>query len=100
MWAAYCRLAYHGGIGTNNYMESLNRVIKHYLAQRLDTRMDSLLDMWVEELEPAYARKYMLDNARSARCVGVPTLAVHGLANLQMHTVRKAHFQYTNLLTR
>jgi hypothetical protein len=65
-WARHYRLAYHGGIDTNNHMESLNRAIKSYLKQRLDTRLDSLLTMWVEEIEPRYARNYILDNARSS----------------------------------
>jgi len=66
-WAAHCRLAYHGGINTNNYMEAMNRVVKtKWLRHRPDHRLDSLLKMWVEEVVPYYAIEYARDNTRSS----------------------------------
>lgn len=59
MWAACYRLAYHGGINTNNHQESLNRVIKgKFLAKRSDQRMDSLLKMYWDDILPYYLSKY------------------------------------------
>ena len=69
-WADYHRMAYHGGINTNNYMESMNHVIKSkWLSHRVDQRLDTLIKMWADEVEPFYARGYIHDNIKSLRCV-------------------------------
>ena len=63
---------YHGGLNTNNYMESMNRVLKHkWLNDRSDQRMDSLLQIYVNQIEPYYMRTYMLDNANSKRYASI-----------------------------
>ena len=65
-WAKHCRLTYHGGIDTNNHMEAMNRALKtKWFKHRPDLRMDSLLEMWVEEVLPHYAIEYARENTQS-----------------------------------
>ena len=60
--------AYHGGINTNNHVESMNKVLKtKWLLDRVDHRLDSLIKMWVNVICPYYHDKYKLDNVTSAR---------------------------------
>lgn len=67
-WAACYRVVYHGGINTNNHQESMNKVIKTmFLKNRGDQRLDSLLKMFFNEINPYYARKYRMAHLISVR---------------------------------
>ncbi len=60
--------AYHGGIDTNNYMESMNRVFKKkWLNDRPDQRLDSLLHVYVFQITPYYYRMHVLAQMNSIR---------------------------------
>ena len=49
-------------------MESMNRVLKHkWLNDRVDTRLDSLLQVYMHQIEPYYWRVHVLDNINSIR---------------------------------
>jgi hypothetical protein len=59
---------FHGGIDTNNYMEAMNRVfMSKWLNGRIDQRLDSLLAIYVNQIEPYYWRTYVLQNLNSLR---------------------------------
>jgi acyl-homoserine lactone acylase PvdQ len=63
-----CMQAYHGGINTNNYLEAMNKVMKYkFLNARPDTRLDSLITMYLEQISGWYWRMYVLDQVASAR---------------------------------
>lgn len=72
MWAWYARQAFHGGINTNNYVESMNRVIKEkWLRQRSERklRLETLLRVVLNDILPNYRNNYMYSNINSDRCV-------------------------------
>jgi hypothetical protein len=59
---------YHGGIETNNYMETMNRVVKlKWLNNRVDQRLDPLIRDCVNKIEPYYHKVYMARNYAAAR---------------------------------
>ena len=59
---------YHGGINTNNFLETMNRVYKRkWLNGRNDRRLDSLLKIYIADILPYYGRKYLMDNLLSLR---------------------------------
>ena len=67
-WAEHARQDYHGAIDTNNHQESMNHVWKDkWLKDRIDTRMDSLLDIYRRIIVPHYWQEYVHDNVKSVR---------------------------------
>ncbi|KAK3276573.1 hypothetical protein CYMTET_15358 [Cymbomonas tetramitiformis] len=59
MWClAFLRGWYTRGLKTNNHTESLNKVVKTLLAQRLDLRVDSLVRWLLEDVSFHYEGKY------------------------------------------
>lgn len=72
MWAQCYRQVYHGGINTNNHMESMNRVFKaKFLKLRNDQRMESLVEEYVLTIVPYYLRTYLLQNLKSIRAASM-----------------------------
>jgi hypothetical protein len=68
LWVKCYRQCYHGGLDTNNYMESMNRVFKHkWLNVRGDTRLDSLLNVYCDEILVYYDTEYVRANVSSLR---------------------------------
>lgn len=68
LWAACHRNAFHGGINTNNYVESGNRVVKGIIGGRGDGRIDSLMRVICSKVLPFYDKKYIMENLTSVRC--------------------------------
>ena len=68
MWARCYRLAYHGGIDTNNPQEAINSVLKNkWMKARMDRkRMESLMKTLVEKAQPYFERKYRQNTLRDA----------------------------------
>ncbi|KAF5830515.1 hypothetical protein DUNSADRAFT_14400 [Dunaliella salina] len=68
LWATCHRQVFHCGMDTNNFTESMNRVLKAcFLSPRPDRRLDSLLESLCKEAWPYFDAKYIEKNKSSAR---------------------------------
>jgi hypothetical protein len=56
---------FHCGMDTNNFTESLNRVLKaKYFSPRPDRRLDSLLECLCHDALPYFESKYIEENKK------------------------------------